>query len=56
MSEITYHVALPFVSADDGFAPGDAVECLNPKCGDYESRSARAQTGLRRSYRVHPER
>jgi hypothetical protein len=30
MSEITYYVALPFVSADDSFAPGEAVECLNP--------------------------
>lgn len=29
MSEITYYVALPFVSADDGFVPGEAVECLN---------------------------
>jgi hypothetical protein len=30
MSEITYYAALPFLSADDGCAPGEAVECLNP--------------------------
>lgn len=30
MSDVTYYVALPFVLADDGLAPGEAVECLNP--------------------------
>lgn len=30
MSEVTYYVALPFVPADDGIAPGEAVECFNP--------------------------
>jgi hypothetical protein len=30
MSEVTYYVALPFVAADDGIAPGEAVECFNP--------------------------
>jgi hypothetical protein len=30
MSEVTYYVALPFVSSDDGTAPGEAVECFNP--------------------------
>jgi hypothetical protein len=30
MSEVTYYVALPFVSSDDGIAPGVAVECFNP--------------------------
>lgn len=27
--DITYYVALPFVMADDGLAPGEAVECLS---------------------------
>lgn len=27
MADITYFVALPFVAADDGIAPGEAVEC-----------------------------
>jgi hypothetical protein len=29
MSEVTYYVALPFVAADDGIAPGEAAECLS---------------------------
>ena len=29
MSEVTYYVALPFVIADDGVAPGEAMECLS---------------------------
>jgi hypothetical protein len=30
MAEITYYVALPFVAADDGVAPGEPTECFNP--------------------------
>ena len=30
MTDVTYFVALPFVAADDGVAPGEAVECFNP--------------------------
>ncbi len=30
MSQVTYYVALPFVNADDGPAPGEPVECFNP--------------------------
>jgi hypothetical protein len=30
MSEVTYYVALPFMIADDGVAPGEPVECFNP--------------------------
>jgi hypothetical protein len=30
MADVTYFVALPFVAADDGIAPGEAVECFNP--------------------------
>lgn len=29
VTHMTYFVALPFVAADDGVAPGEAVECLN---------------------------
>ncbi|GLR96826.1 MULTISPECIES: hypothetical protein [Bradyrhizobium] len=29
MPQVTYYVALPFVVADDGGAPGEAVECFN---------------------------
>lgn len=27
--DVTYYVAMPFVMADDGLAPGEAVECLS---------------------------
>jgi len=27
MADVTYYVALPFVAADDGVAPGEASEC-----------------------------
>lgn len=27
MADVTYYVALPFVAADDGVAPGEATEC-----------------------------
>ncbi len=30
MSQVTYYVALPFLNADDGLAPGEPVECFNP--------------------------
>jgi hypothetical protein len=30
MAEVTYYVALPFVTADDGVAAGEPVECFNP--------------------------
>jgi hypothetical protein len=31
MAEVTYFVALPFVAADDGIAPGEPTECFNPQ-------------------------
>jgi hypothetical protein len=30
MADVTYFVALPFIAADDGITPGEAVECFNP--------------------------
>jgi hypothetical protein len=30
MAEVTYHVALPFVAAEDGVAAGEPTECFNP--------------------------
>jgi hypothetical protein len=29
MPEVTYFVAMPFLPADDGVAPGEAVECTS---------------------------
>jgi hypothetical protein len=31
MAEISYFVALPFVAADDGVAPGEPVECQSAR-------------------------
>jgi hypothetical protein len=30
MTEVTYYVALPFVTSDDGVAAGEPTECFNP--------------------------
>jgi hypothetical protein len=30
MTDVTYFVALPFLTADNGVSPGEAVECFNP--------------------------
>jgi hypothetical protein len=30
MAGVTYYVALPFVSSDDGVAAGEPTECFNP--------------------------
>ncbi len=44
MADVTYFVALPFVAADDGIAPGEAVECLSARAAilraEYLSRRA----------------
>jgi hypothetical protein len=29
MAEVTYYVALPFISSDDGVAAGEPTECFN---------------------------
>jgi hypothetical protein len=46
MSEITYYVALPFVSADDSFAPGEAVECLNPNAAIMKAEALARKPGF----------
>jgi hypothetical protein len=35
MADITYFVALQFVAADDGVAPGETVECLRRELGNW---------------------
>ena len=30
MSDVTYYVALPFISTEEGLAPGQAEECRTP--------------------------
>jgi hypothetical protein len=45
MSEVTYYVALPFVTADDGVAAGEAVECFNPDAAVRKAESLSRKPG-----------
>ncbi len=56
MSEVTYYVALPFVAADDGIAPGEAVECINPNAAVNAGRGAVAEACASRRGRLQPVR
>jgi hypothetical protein len=46
MSEITYYVALSFISADDGLAPGQAVECQNPNAAVMKAEALSRKEGF----------
>jgi hypothetical protein len=46
MSEITYYVALPFRAADDGPAPAEAVECLNPNAAVMKAEALSRKEGF----------
>jgi hypothetical protein len=45
VTDITYFVALPFVAADDGIAPGEAVECFNPNAAIMRAESLSRKPG-----------
>ena len=45
MPEVTYYVALPFVAADDGPAPGEPVECFNPNAPVMRAEALSRKTG-----------
>lgn len=45
MSEVTYYVALPFVAADDGITPGEAVECFNPNAAVMRAEALSRKAG-----------
>jgi len=45
MSEVNYYVALPFVSADDGIAAGEAVECFNPNAAVMKAEALARKPG-----------
>ena len=45
MTEVTYFVALPFVTADDGIAPGEAVECFNPNAAVMRAEALSRKSG-----------
>ena len=47
MADVTYFVALPFIAADDGVAPGEAVECFNRNAAVMRARKqCRANRGM----------
>lgn len=46
MSEITYYVALPFVFADDGLKPGEAVECTNQNAAIMKAEALSRKEGF----------
>lgn len=46
MSEVTYYVALPFVAADDGIAPGEAAECLSANAAVTRAEALSRKPGL----------
>jgi len=45
MSEVTYYVALPFVMADDGFAAGEAAECLSANAAVMRAEALSRKSG-----------
>lgn len=45
MAEVTYYVALPFVAAEEGIAPGDPTECLNPNAAIMRAESLARKAG-----------
>jgi hypothetical protein len=45
MTDVTYFVALPFVAADDGIAPGEAVECFNPNAAVMRAQALSRKPG-----------
>jgi hypothetical protein len=46
MAEVTYFVALPFVVADDGLAPGEPVECFSPNAAVMRAEALSRREGL----------
>jgi hypothetical protein len=56
MSEVTYYVALPFVQAEGGIVPGEAVECFNWNSAVMKPRCSRASQAMSaRSTSAGPE-
>jgi hypothetical protein len=45
IGEVTYHVALPFVAADDGIAVGEAIECINPNAAVMRAEALSRKAG-----------
>ena len=43
---VTYYVALPFVTADDGIAAGEAIECFNPDSAVMKAEALSRKPGV----------
>jgi hypothetical protein len=46
MADVTYFVALPFVAADDGAAPGEAVECTSAAAAMVRAENLSRKEGI----------
>ena len=46
MADVTYFVALPFIAADDGPVPGEAVECFNPNAAVMRAEALSRKPGI----------
>jgi len=46
MADVTYFVALPFVAANDGVAPGIPVECLSSGAAILRAESLSRREGI----------
>jgi len=47
MAEVTYYVALPFVSSDHGVAAGQPTECFNPEAAVMRAEALSRKRGTR---------
>jgi hypothetical protein len=45
MAEVTYFVALPFIAADDGVAPGEPDECFSPNAAVMRAEALSRKAG-----------
>jgi hypothetical protein len=45
MSEVTYYVALPFVAADGGIAPVQAIQCFSPSAAVIKAEALSRRRG-----------
>ncbi len=47
--DVTYYVALPFILADDGVAPGEAVKCLSANAAVMRAEALSRKPGCARA-------
>ncbi len=52
--DVTYYVALPFVMADDGPAPGEATECLSANAAVMRAEALSRKPGCESAPNLDP--